>query len=95
MVATCACLQNNPKFHQNTIRYFPNPTKDRLTIETTSDEILLSVIIFNNLGIKQREYQNVKNTKMLIDLNGLKSGQYLIQVMTDSGKRYFNKIILL
>lgn len=79
---------------QNVIKYFPNPTTGRITVLSSSDE-LLSVFIFSNLGAKELEFNEVNNRRTTINLNGLKSGQYLIKVITESGKQHFNKIVIL
>ncbi|WP_052172384.1 T9SS type A sorting domain-containing protein [Psychroserpens jangbogonensis] len=66
---------------KNTIRIFPNPTSNVITIETNNPLELKEIILYNTLGVNL----NLKSTDGLIDLTSLNTGVYLLSVKTSNG----------
>ena len=77
-----------PSLIDNNISIFPNPTKDFATVlvEGMSPK---SIVVYNLTGLKIFE---VKNNSSL-DLSGVSSGVYIIEVTTKSGDRITKKLI--
>lgn len=71
----------------NNFTVYPNPTKNKVKI--TSNQTIATVNIFNLLGQKIKEIRSA-NT---IDLSGLDSGVYLLQIKTKTGTPQTHKII--
>lgn len=64
---------------------FPNPAKDKLTIQFNDDETI-RVEILNNLGQKINLKQNRSNNQISIDISSLKSGIYYCTVQSLENK---------
>lgn len=79
---------DTPSLIDNNISIFPNPTKDFATVlvEGISPK---SIVVYSLTGLKVFE---VKNNSSL-DLSGLSSGFYIIEVTTKSGDRITKKLI--
>lgn len=60
------------------IKISPNPADNHITIET--DEILNNIVIFNMVGQKIFEKNNIKEKTYYIDINDFTSGIYYIRV---------------
>ena len=78
---------NNTLFKTTTI--YPNPFENEIAIKINDNVILSEVKIYNNIG--QEVYSSSKNKKTL-NLSALKSGLYLLNLKTNTGKASF-KII--
>lgn len=76
---TMSVIDND--YHSNIILY-PNPVMDILNIQTS--ENLQEIRIINSLGQQVLKRQVIEKTNSL-DLQGLQSGFYLIQIVTDKG----------
>jgi polyhydroxybutyrate depolymerase len=72
---------SNFDYLENTIRVFPNPTNNRINIETNNPLELKEIILYNTLG----ENLNIKSTNGLIDLTNLNIGVYLLSITTSKG----------
>jgi polyhydroxybutyrate depolymerase len=72
---------SNFDYLENTIRVFPNPTNNRINIETNNPLELKEIILYNTLG----ENLNIKSTNRLIDLTNLNIGVYLLSIKTSKG----------
>ncbi len=72
---------------------FPNPTNGILTIRANSKNPLHSVSVFNSLGKKVLNIDNLNETSKKIDLSGLPVGSYFIN-MVIGNKIYDGQIIL-
>lgn len=71
------------------VKVFPNPTSDRITIQ--SDNFKNSTLqIFDNLG-RQILQQNIIKSETVLDISNFKTGQYLLQIERDN-KRSVYKI---
>ncbi len=65
------------------INIYPNPTVNEITIESKG---LKQVIVFNQVGKKVANYEDLKSANQLkIDLSKLAKGTYFIQVSTADG----------
>lgn len=69
---------SNQSFNQQTFSLFPNPSKEFSKI--TSNEIINSVAIFNNLGQKVKSFQKINSNDFEINTAQFTSGLYLIVV---------------
>src|SRR5690554_5119145 len=69
------------EYHSNVVLY-PNPVTDILNIQTSED--LREIWVINSLGQQVLKRQVIEKTNSL-DLQGLQSGFYLIQIVTDKG----------
>jgi hypothetical protein len=75
------------------IKIYPNPTKDKLTIEFVSKNIQkLKLSIMNSLGQTINFKYEIINSKAQIDLTSFKNGIYYLKVHNNFGQRVF-KII--
>lgn len=65
------------------IQVFPNPVKDNLTIEATTDVIINEVLIYSINGQVIKKEQN--STSQNITLNNLPNGLCFLQIQTNKG----------
>ena len=71
---------------------YPNPVNQIMTVQSTNE--MQQVCIYNMLGIKVREIA-VQGKKTVIDLSGLPSGVYLMELCCDTNEKMiktFNKL---
>jgi polyhydroxybutyrate depolymerase len=66
---------------ENTIRIFPNPTRNVINVEINNPLELKEIIIYNISGVNL----NLKTIDGLIDLTDLKTGIYLLSIKTLKG----------
>ncbi|WNH11746.1 spondin domain-containing protein [Thalassobellus suaedae] len=78
-----------------TIKVFPNPTQEKITISNPQNLELNTIEIYNILGrlVKGISIKNRIN-KFEIDLSTLSNGVYLLQLKTKNGKLKTEKLIL-
>lgn len=81
----CGSIYEN---HNEAFKLFPNPTSSKVNIELENEEIDFDVKLFSNTGQLMYEGKNVKE----VDLSGLNSGLYSLQVSIDS-ERYTKRIV--
>jgi len=84
---------NESNLQENPIKIYPNPAKDRITIETEPG-LFKTVIQFFNLNGQEvfiGKTNNHKSTK--IDVSMLPQGLYIIKI-TNSTRVYFQKFII-
>ncbi len=62
------------------INIYPNPTRGQLTFETSSLDIITSVTIYNLIGEKIRELNNLDIVKYTLDIGDLPKGMYIVKV---------------
>ena len=72
----------------NSIKIYPNPFQNNITVDNFSNENIIQIKIYNNLGkVVQKSTENIFAT------NKLASGVYFIKLEFDSGKSIFRKMI--
>src|SRR5690554_434363 len=67
-----------------TLQIYPNPANDQITINSTSNNQIGQVEIYNLLGAKVDEVA-VNNHEAVIDVSTLKAGTYFLKIYADSG----------
>lgn len=78
----------------NLINVYPNPANSIITIDLSTLQNNESQInIYDNLGKKVKTIRSVKEDKITISRDYLKSGIYMISILSE-GKNYTRKIIL-
>jgi hypothetical protein len=82
----------NEEFPDLEVKLFPNPTSDKITIQSDNFKNT-SLQIFDNLG-RQVLQQNVIKSETVLDISNFKTGQYLLQIERE-GKRSIYKIMKL
>ncbi|MCQ2326668.1 MAG: T9SS type A sorting domain-containing protein [Bacteroidales bacterium] len=80
---------NEIQEREKQINVFPNPAKDKITIESATE--LESIEIKNILGIAQKSLK-VKGKKVTIPISDLEKGTYLVSIRTSEGN-YTKKIV--
>ncbi|MBQ0111833.1 MAG: T9SS type A sorting domain-containing protein, partial [Bacteroidales bacterium] len=73
---------NEIQEREKQINVFPNPAKDKITIESATE--LESIEIKNILGITQQSLK-VKGNKVTIPISDLEKGTYLVSIRTSEG----------
>jgi Secretion system C-terminal sorting domain len=76
------CSLSNTKFNRDKIAIYPNPVSSGIVNLQSTEETNLKVEIFDFLGRKILEKDQVKNT---INISQLKKGNYLMKLMSDKG----------
>jgi len=79
-------------FRHQTIKLYPNPVKDQLTIES-SVKNLKQLLVINSMGKTINRFQLDQLNTQKIPLRELNSGVYLIQVLRIDGETKYAKIV--
>lgn len=72
---TCVAID---EFNESSIRIFPNPTSDRLSI-TFEDNRNREISLFNHQGKEVRKLTSLENS-VIIDTSNLVSGEYILRI---------------
>ncbi len=72
------------------VKVFPNPASDKVYVSVANG--LYSVKIFNMSGKLMINSEGLSGQKEF-DLKGYSTGNYMLVIKTDDGKRYFRKIV--
>lgn len=85
-------LSNN---NIETIKVYPNPAKERVTISNIKNINLKSVQLYNVLGRLVKDI-SIETTiaELDINLNNFSKGMYLLKLNTDNGKSKIHKLIV-
>ncbi|MEL0456680.1 T9SS type A sorting domain-containing protein [Flavobacteriaceae bacterium SZ-1-7] len=75
-------VENNDDLVDNKMILYPNPTKDKLTIQLAGDPEFQTIRLYNSLG---QFIKSFKNTNKL-DLSNLERGLYFLEIETNQGK---------
>lgn len=79
---------NNSELNNNKhYKIFPNPSSQTLQIKNDNNEKIDKIIIYNYLGIKLFEKENIGNW---IDISSLISGDYILQIFSKSTTELLN-----
>jgi hypothetical protein len=83
---TVHLVLNNATFEHNSIRFSPNPVKDKLQLENT--ETIDAVYLYSLSG--QKVITTFSNTSTpTIDLSGVASGIYFVKVISNHSSQIF------
>ncbi len=80
--STFQTLQNDTFVFDNYLTMYPNPVKEELNLKTKQDTEVYSLTIYNILGQQVQTTTNPTNT---VDVSSLKTGNYIVKVVTDKG----------
>jgi hypothetical protein len=78
------CSLSNTQFKQKEIAFFPNPVSSGILNFKTNEETNLKIEIFDFLGRKILEKNQVNYT---LDISELKKGNYLMKIISDKGNK--------
>lgn len=78
------CTLSSEDFESNSLKIYPNPFNEHLSLTSELNVIIEKVTIYNSLG--QTVFQNTSNFEN-IDVSQLKKGYYFIEILTDKGKK--------
>ena len=77
------------------VKVYPNPVSDILTIEFPSDQMELNHLILRDIAGRQVLYENISGSagsNVKIDVSGLNSGIYFLQMQTSGGQQVVKKV---
>lgn len=74
-------IQDNS--YQKIVRVFPNPTTDKITIESTNQS-LINAILYDIKGNNVYELSNINSEKLSIDCNKFNNGVYFLKIQTNT-----------
>ncbi len=77
LAVTVTITLSSDSFELSSLKYYPNPIVDKLTI--SYKENVDKVTVYNMLGQVVREV-NANATQVEVDMNGLSSGKYIVQI---------------
>ncbi len=77
---------------RNKLKLYPNPTNGNINVSLEED-YLDEIIITSLAGVKLIQINNLKETSCKIDLNSLKRGFYVANVLLKSGERYVKIVV--
>ena len=80
--STFSVLQNDTFEFDNYFTIYPNPVDEELNLTTKQDTEVYSLTIYNLLGQQVQTTTNPTNT---VDVSSLKTGNYIVKVVTDKG----------
>jgi hypothetical protein len=72
------------------VTIYPNPATDKLFIETKNE--ISSWKIIDMQGKQLLQNKKVNNSKTFIDVSGLLSGIYIVEIETENGK-FIHKLV--
>jgi len=79
-VSTSAVIENN---NDHSLNIYPNPVSDLCTISLGRVYCSVHVMIFNALGLKVRDFRFAKASAADMDLAGLPSGIFIVNLVSD------------
>ena len=80
--STFSVLQNDTFEFDNYFTIYPNPVDDVLNLNTKQDTEVYSLTVYNLLG---QQEQTTTNPTKTVDVSSLKTGNYIVKVVTDKG----------
>ena len=81
-------------FSNTSFKLYPNPTRGELTIIMNRGQIQ-EISIYNAIGDAIQSHIYNESNNIRIDLNELKSGIYYVQITTENGEQFTEKILLM
>ncbi|MEN0004572.1 MAG: T9SS type A sorting domain-containing protein [Bacteroidota bacterium] len=79
---------NAPILADEAMNIFPNPTTDRLTIDLALEAPTAAMIVvtsMDNKVIQTREFDNVQEEQVELNVSNLAAGTYIVSLMTEAG----------
>ena len=76
---------------RNMLQIYPNPAQNRLTIEAEVN--IDRVVIYSLLGKEILAFQNINKNLIVIDIDSLSSGVYLVIAYGSDDQSYMNKLV--
>ena len=70
---------------ESSLNVYPNPASGIMTIEGLPADAQADIILYDLRGVKMRFIKNVATPKVSLDISGLPSGVYLLQVRLPNG----------
>src|SRR5690606_30952781 len=74
----------DPSVNAVSVEVYPNPAKEILNIKSHTEERILEVQLINSFG-QRIASQTVNHKQTTLNVSGLQTGFYLVQVRTESG----------
>jgi hypothetical protein len=90
----CSILSLTEKENTLLFKGFPNPAKDNFTIESTQNNIIESISIFNITGQEVKTILEIKKSKYTITDLSLPAGLYTLKVLNENKQPHYIKIII-
>ena len=83
------------EFSNNNLIVYPNPAKEKITIQMTTSNFIKDIKLIDMLGrtIKVEHFTS-SNLSETLQLKEVTNGTYFIEVTTDSNKKEIKKIIV-
>lgn len=78
----------------NVFKSFPNPAKDFLTIESSQNNLIESVSLFNITGQQIKYTTNIHQTHYTISNLSIPAGLYTVRVSNQNSQSHYLKIIV-
>lgn len=75
------------------IKCYPNPVKNKLLIESISDEKIESVNLYNSLGMQIQSALLKSNHTCELNMGGFPKGIYYIEILNSNRKKIVRKIV--
>jgi len=82
-----------PSLETTHFQIYPNPVREMMYIQSTSTETLSSIRLFNMLGKEVLQLNHIHSTATQINLSGLQSGIYLIELTSEHGTTTTKKVV--
>lgn len=84
---------HNDNSNESSLSIYPNPTNDKFNVSfISSDDVLNSIEVYNTLGEKIHEIQNIFSSTYSIDISGQTPGLYFVKIR--SLNQTFNKKVI-
>ncbi len=78
--------------NKNTLKCYPNPTDNFFNIK--SDQLVSSIQIFNNIGQKVYNSENIFEKLIILDLSQFKKGYYLLKLKQLDNQTILTNLII-
>lgn len=75
------------------VSIFPNPCKNKFTIQITDHSKINRVSVFNRNGIMVYEARPHSKNIAIVDISDASDGLYLIRILTDDGELIIRKVM--
>lgn len=92
-----SCSSVSVKEINNSISYFksyPNPAKDIVTIESTQNDLIESITLYNLVGQQINQVSDIDQTNYTISNMNVPAGLYTVRVLNKNKQIHYLKIII-